>query len=50
MLYFWSAVLAVGAVAMAISQRPWLVRAVVAGLLAAGMLVTAIPRLRSARL
>ena len=50
LLYFWSAVLAFGAVAMAVSTGPWLVLWVVAGLLAAGMLVTAIPRLRSARL
>ena len=50
LLYFWSAVLAFGAVAMSFSSGPWLVLAVVTGLLAAGLLVTAIPRLRSARL
>ncbi|MDT0259789.1 glycosyltransferase family 4 protein [Jatrophihabitans lederbergiae] len=50
LLYFWSAVLAFGAVAMSISKGPWLVLAVVAGLLGAGLLATAIPRLRSARL
>ena len=50
LMYFWSAVLAFGAVAMSFSSGPWLVLAVVAGLLAAGLLVTAIPRLRSARL
>ena len=50
LLYFWSAVLAFGAVAMAISNGPWLVLTVVAALLAAGVLATAIPRLRSARL
>jgi UDP-GlcNAc:undecaprenyl-phosphate GlcNAc-1-phosphate transferase len=50
LLYFWSAVLAFGAVAMAISRGPWLVVSVVGGLLAAGLMVTAIPRLRSARL
>ena len=49
LLYFWSAVLAFGAVAMAVSSGPWLVLAVVAALLAAGVLVTAVPRLRSAR-
>ncbi|HEY2043712.1 MAG TPA: MraY family glycosyltransferase [Jatrophihabitans sp.] len=50
LLYFWSAVLAFGAVAMAVSSGPWLVAAVVGGLLAAGLLATAIPRLRSERL
>lgn len=50
LLYFWSAVIAFGAVAMAVSQGPWLVVSVVAALLGAGLLVTAIPRLRSARL
>jgi UDP-GlcNAc:undecaprenyl-phosphate GlcNAc-1-phosphate transferase len=50
LLYFWSAVIAFGAVAMAISAGPWLVIAVVGGLLGAGLLATAIPRLRSARL
>jgi UDP-GlcNAc:undecaprenyl-phosphate GlcNAc-1-phosphate transferase len=50
LLYFWSAVIAFGAVAMAISRGPWLVISVVAGLLSAGLLVTAIPRLRSARM
>jgi UDP-GlcNAc:undecaprenyl-phosphate GlcNAc-1-phosphate transferase len=49
LLYFWSAVLAFGAVAMAVSSGPWLVLAVVAALLAAGVLATAVPRLRSAR-
>ena len=34
---------------MSFSTGPWLVLAVVAGLLAAGLLATAIPRLRSAR-
>jgi UDP-GlcNAc:undecaprenyl-phosphate GlcNAc-1-phosphate transferase len=50
LLYFWSAVLAFGVVAMAISRGPWLVITVVAGLLAAGLLATAIPRLRTAKL
>jgi UDP-GlcNAc:undecaprenyl-phosphate GlcNAc-1-phosphate transferase len=50
LMYFWSAVLAFGAVAMSFSIGPWLVLAVVAALLTAGLLVTAIPRLRSARL
>ena len=36
LLYFWSAVLAFGAVAMSVSSGPWLVLAVVAALLAAG--------------
>src|SRR4051794_8475388 len=49
LMYFWSAGLAFGAVAMSFSSGPWLVLAVVAALLAAGLLVTAIPRLRSAR-
>jgi UDP-GlcNAc:undecaprenyl-phosphate GlcNAc-1-phosphate transferase len=48
LLYFWSAVLAFGATAMAISSGPWLVLAVVAALFAAGILVTAVPRLRTA--
>jgi hypothetical protein len=43
-------VIAFGAVAMAVSAGPWLVISVVAALLGAGLLVTAIPRLRSARL
>jgi UDP-GlcNAc:undecaprenyl-phosphate GlcNAc-1-phosphate transferase len=50
LLYFWSAVIAFGAVAMAISRGPWLVISVVTGLLGAGLLITAIPRLRSARM
>jgi UDP-GlcNAc:undecaprenyl-phosphate GlcNAc-1-phosphate transferase len=49
-LYFWSAVLAFGAVAMAVTRGPWLVISVVGALLLAGILITAIPRLRSARL
>jgi UDP-GlcNAc:undecaprenyl-phosphate GlcNAc-1-phosphate transferase len=49
LLYFWSAVLAFGAVAMAVTRGPWLVISVVAALLAAGLLFTAVPRLRSAR-
>jgi UDP-GlcNAc:undecaprenyl-phosphate GlcNAc-1-phosphate transferase len=48
-LYFWSALLAFGAVSLAVSHGPWLVISVVGGLLGAGLLVTAIPRLRSAR-
>ncbi|MDQ1719282.1 MAG: hypothetical protein QOE89_3235, partial [Pseudonocardiales bacterium] len=47
---FWSAVLAFGAVAMAVTRGPWLVISVVGALLLAGTLITAIPRLRSARL
>jgi UDP-GlcNAc:undecaprenyl-phosphate GlcNAc-1-phosphate transferase len=47
LLYFWSAVLAFGAVAMAVSRGPWLVMAVVGGLLAAGWFATAVPRLRT---
>jgi UDP-GlcNAc:undecaprenyl-phosphate GlcNAc-1-phosphate transferase len=49
LLYFWSAVLAFGAVVMSVSNGPWLVISVVGALLAAGLLVTAIPRLRSVR-
>lgn len=49
LLYFWSAVLAFGAVAMALTDGPWLVMSVVTALLLAGLLFTAIPRLRSAR-
>jgi UDP-GlcNAc:undecaprenyl-phosphate GlcNAc-1-phosphate transferase len=49
LLYFWSAVLAFGAVAMAVSSGPWLVLAVAAALFAGGVLAAAIPRLRSAR-
>lgn len=49
LLYFWSAVVAFGAVGMAVSNGPWLVAAVVCGLLAAGLLITAVPRLRSLR-
>jgi UDP-GlcNAc:undecaprenyl-phosphate/decaprenyl-phosphate GlcNAc-1-phosphate transferase len=50
LLYFWSAVLAFGAVAMAITGGPWVVITVVGALLVAGLLFTAIPRLRSLRL
>jgi UDP-GlcNAc:undecaprenyl-phosphate GlcNAc-1-phosphate transferase len=50
LMYFWSAVLAFGAVAMSFGNGPWLVLAVVAPLLTAALLITAIPRLRSARL
>ena len=46
LLYFWSAVLAFGATAMSISKGPWLVLGVVAALFAAGVLATAVPRLR----
>jgi len=50
LLYFWSAVLAFGAVAMAVTKGPWVVVTVVCGLLAAGLLATAVPRMqRSAR-
>lgn len=49
LLYFWSAVIAFGAVAMSVSDGPWLVLAVVAALFCAGVLAAAIPRLRSAR-
>ena len=48
LLYFWSALLAFGAVAMALTKGPWLVVSVVGALLAAGLLFTAVPRLRSA--
>ena len=50
LLYFWSAVLAFGAVAMSFSSGPWLVLAVAAGLFALGILAAAFPRLRQARL
>jgi UDP-GlcNAc:undecaprenyl-phosphate GlcNAc-1-phosphate transferase len=50
LLYFWSAVLAFGAVAMAVTRGPWLVASVVGALLAAGLLFTAVPRLRSIHL
>ncbi|MGI8666330.1 MAG: glycosyltransferase family 4 protein [Jatrophihabitans sp.] len=50
LLYFWSAVVAFGAVAMSVSKGPWLVLAVVAALFAVGVLAAAVPRLRAARL
>jgi UDP-GlcNAc:undecaprenyl-phosphate GlcNAc-1-phosphate transferase len=46
----WTAVLAFGAVAIALNNGPWLVGSVMASLLAACVLITAVPRLRSSRL
>jgi len=49
LLYFWSALVAFGAVGLAVSSGPWLVAAVISALLGAGLLATAVPRLRQAR-
>jgi len=49
LLYFWSAVLAFGAVAMSVSSGPWLVLTVAATLFLGGVLAAAIPRLRAPR-
>lgn len=50
LLYFWSAVLAFGAVGMSMSHGPWLVLSIAAGLFALGICAAAYPRLRQARL
>jgi UDP-GlcNAc:undecaprenyl-phosphate/decaprenyl-phosphate GlcNAc-1-phosphate transferase len=49
LLYVWSAILAFGAVAIGLNKGPWLVASVMASLLAGVLLITAVPRLRSAR-
>ncbi|MEP6853030.1 MAG: MraY family glycosyltransferase [bacterium] len=46
LLYFWSALVAFGGVAVTFTQGPWLVIGVLAGLTLLGMLMSAVPRLR----
>jgi UDP-GlcNAc:undecaprenyl-phosphate/decaprenyl-phosphate GlcNAc-1-phosphate transferase len=46
LLYFWSALLAFGGVALSIMRGPWLVVSVLGGLAAVGMLMSLVPRLR----
>jgi UDP-GlcNAc:undecaprenyl-phosphate GlcNAc-1-phosphate transferase len=49
LLYFWSALLAFGGVALSLMRGPWLVISVLSALAAIGMLMSAIPRLRRGR-
>ncbi len=46
LLYFWSALLAFGGVAMSFTSGPWVVISVLAGLTALGLLMSAVPHLR----
>ena len=46
LLYFWSALLAFGGVALSLTWGPWLVVSVAAGLALCGLLASAVPRLR----
>ncbi len=48
LLYFWSALLAFGGVGFAILQGPWLLGGVLIALVAVGVLLSAVPRLREA--
>lgn len=48
LLYFWSALLAFGGVALSIMRGPWLVVAVFGVLAVVGVLMSAVPRLRAA--
>ena len=48
LLWFWSALVAFGGVAMSFSRGPWVVVSVLAGLAVFGLLLSAVPRLRSA--
>lgn len=50
LLYVWTAVLAFGAVAIALNNGPWLVASIMASLLAGVVALTAVPRLRAARM
>ena len=49
LLYFWSALLAFGGVALSLMRGPWLVISVLCVLAAIGLLMSAVPRLRSSR-
>ena len=46
LLYFWSALLAFGGVALSITRGPWRVISILAGLAAVGMLMSLVPRMR----
>ncbi len=46
LLYFWSALVAFGGVAVTFTRGPWLVIGVLAGLTLLGLLLSAVPRLR----
>jgi UDP-GlcNAc:undecaprenyl-phosphate GlcNAc-1-phosphate transferase len=47
LLYFWSALIAFGGVALSIMRGPWLVVSVAGGLAAVGMLMSLVPRMRA---
>jgi UDP-GlcNAc:undecaprenyl-phosphate/decaprenyl-phosphate GlcNAc-1-phosphate transferase len=47
LLYFWSALLAFGGVALSITRGPWRVISILGGLAAVGMLMSLVPRMRS---
>jgi UDP-GlcNAc:undecaprenyl-phosphate GlcNAc-1-phosphate transferase len=47
LLYFWSALLAFGGVALSIMSGPWLVISIFGGLAAVGMLMSLVPRMRA---
>ncbi len=47
LLYFWSALLAFGGVALSITRGPWRVISILAGLAAVGMLMSLVPRMRA---
>jgi UDP-GlcNAc:undecaprenyl-phosphate GlcNAc-1-phosphate transferase len=49
LLYFWSALLAFGGVALSIMRGPWLVVVLLAALAAVGLLMSVVPRLRWTR-
>jgi len=49
LLYFWSALLAFGGVALSLMRGPWLIIFVLSVLAAIGLLLSAIPRLRRKR-
>jgi UDP-GlcNAc:undecaprenyl-phosphate/decaprenyl-phosphate GlcNAc-1-phosphate transferase len=49
LLYFWSALLAFGGVALSLMRGPWPVISVLCALAAVGLLMSAVPRLRSNR-
>jgi UDP-GlcNAc:undecaprenyl-phosphate GlcNAc-1-phosphate transferase len=49
LLYFWSALLAFGGVALSLMRGPWLVISVLCVLAAIGLVMSAVPRLRSDR-
>jgi UDP-GlcNAc:undecaprenyl-phosphate GlcNAc-1-phosphate transferase len=46
LLYFWSALLAFGGVAVSFARGPWVILGVLCGLTVLGLLMSAVPRLR----